>query len=192
LLINTFEAYSDCNNIICHAGLDPASSAFWIPASAGMTKKHTLKNVIPRPPIVVEGMLDRGIQGFFNLNTKDTYLFIMPRYHPLINRCMFFFTACRFNLHLLTLPPLFAKLTVSKEQGDVTMPKTLELPEVEFITNSEGKPKSVVLSIEDWRRINETLKIMSSRELMQSIRRAKLQLQNKTKLLSFKEVFDSL
>jgi len=29
-----------------------------------MTKKHALKNVIPR--------LDRGIQGFFNLNTKDT------------------------------------------------------------------------------------------------------------------------
>jgi len=72
------------------------------------------------------------------------------------------------------------------------MPKTLELPEVEFITNSEGKPKSVVLSIEDWRRINETLKIMSSRELMQSIRRAKFQLQNKTKLLSLKEVFESL
>jgi len=64
------------------------------------------------------------------------------------------------------------------------MPKTLELPEVEFITNSEGKPKSVVLSIEDWRRINETLKIMSSRELMQSIRRAKFQLHNKNKLLS--------
>jgi hypothetical protein len=35
----------------------------WIPASAGMTKKHTLKNVIPR--------LDRGIQGFFHLNMKD-------------------------------------------------------------------------------------------------------------------------
>jgi hypothetical protein len=37
----------------------------WIPASAGMTKKHALKNVILR--------LDRGIQGFFNLNTKDNY-----------------------------------------------------------------------------------------------------------------------
>jgi len=36
----------------------------WIPASAGMTKKYALKNVIPR--------LDRGIQGFFNFNMKDT------------------------------------------------------------------------------------------------------------------------
>ena len=33
-------------------------------AAAGMTKKHALKNVIPR--------LDRGIQGFFKLNTTDT------------------------------------------------------------------------------------------------------------------------
>ena len=47
--------------------------------STGMTKKHSLKNVIPRPPIVVEGMLDRGIQGFFNLNTKDT-LFLNADY----------------------------------------------------------------------------------------------------------------
>jgi len=72
------------------------------------------------------------------------------------------------------------------------MPKTLELPEIEFITTPEGKPKSVVLSLEDWRRINETLKIMSSKELIQSIRRAKRQLRNKTKLLSLEEVLESL
>ena len=72
------------------------------------------------------------------------------------------------------------------------MPKALELPQIEFITTPEGKPKSVVLSLEDWRRINETLKIMSSKELMQSIRRAKRQLRSKTKLLSFKEVLESL
>jgi PHD/YefM family antitoxin component YafN of YafNO toxin-antitoxin module len=73
------------------------------------------------------------------------------------------------------------------------MPKALELPEIEFITTPEGKPKSVVLSLEDWRRISETLKIMSSKELIQSIRRAKRQLRSKTtKLLSLKEVLESL
>lgn len=72
------------------------------------------------------------------------------------------------------------------------MLKTLELPKVEFITTPEGKPKSVVLSLKDWERINETLKIMSSKELMQSIRRAKQQLHNRIKLLSLKEVLENL
>ena len=69
--------------------------------------------------------------------------------------------------------------------------KTLDLPEVEYITSSEGKPKSVVVSIEDWKRITETLKIMSSRELIQSIRRAKRQLSSKKKLLSLETVTKS-
>ena len=72
------------------------------------------------------------------------------------------------------------------------MPKTLELQEIEFITTPDGKPKSVVLSLEDWRRISETLKIMSSKELIQSIRRAKRQLRSKAKLLSLEEVLESL
>lgn len=67
--------------------------------------------------------------------------------------------------------------------------KTHELPAVEFITTPEGKPKSVVLRFEDWERISETLKIMSSKELLQSIRRAKQQLLKKVKLLSFEDVF---
>jgi hypothetical protein len=45
-------------------------------------------------------------------------------------------------------------------QGILPMLKTLELPKVEFITTPEGKHKSVVLSIDDWERISETLKIM--------------------------------
>lgn len=61
------------------------------------------------------------------------------------------------------------------------MLKTLELPKVEYITSTEGKPKSVVLSLEDWKRITETLKIMSNKELMQSIRCAKKQLRGKEK-----------
>jgi len=92
----------------------------------------------------------------------------------------------------LTLNPLFAKLRIGKKQGDLNMPKTLELPEIEFITTPEGKPKSVVISFEDWRRISETLKIMSSKELIQSIRRAKRQLRSKTRLLSLEEVLESL
>jgi PHD/YefM family antitoxin component YafN of YafNO toxin-antitoxin module len=72
------------------------------------------------------------------------------------------------------------------------MLKTLALPKVEFITSTEGKPKAVVLSIEDWERITETLKIMSSKELMQSIRRAKKQLCGTAKLLSLKEVMENL
>jgi len=72
------------------------------------------------------------------------------------------------------------------------MLKTLELPKVEYITSTEGKPKSVVLSLEDWKRITETLKIMSGKELMQSIKRAKRQLRSNTRLLSLKEVMENL
>jgi PHD/YefM family antitoxin component YafN of YafNO toxin-antitoxin module len=72
------------------------------------------------------------------------------------------------------------------------MLKTLTLPKVEYITSTEGKPKAVVLSLEDWKRITETLKIMSSKELMQSIRRAKKQLRGTAKLLSLKEVMENL
>ncbi len=71
------------------------------------------------------------------------------------------------------------------------MLKTLKLPKIEYITSTEGKPKSVVLSLEDWERIAETLKIMFSKELMQSVRRAKKQLHG-GKLLTLKEVMENL
>jgi PHD/YefM family antitoxin component YafN of YafNO toxin-antitoxin module len=72
------------------------------------------------------------------------------------------------------------------------MAKSLGFPEIEFIITPEGKPKSVVLSLEDWKRINETLKIMSDKELMRSIRRAKQQLRSGNRLLSFEEVLENL
>ncbi len=72
------------------------------------------------------------------------------------------------------------------------MLKTLELPKVDFITTPEGKPKSVILSIDDWKRISETLKIMSSKELIQSVKRAKQQLRSGVKLLSLEEVMENL
>jgi len=70
--------------------------------------------------------------------------------------------------------------------------KTLELPKVEFITTPEGKPKSVVISIADWKRVSETLKIVSNKELMQSIKRAKQQLRTGAKLHTLKEVLENL
>jgi PHD/YefM family antitoxin component YafN of YafNO toxin-antitoxin module len=72
------------------------------------------------------------------------------------------------------------------------MSRALEFPEIEFITTPEGKPKSVILSIADWQRISETLKIVSSKELMQSVKRAKQQIRRKTRLLSFDDVFGNL
>jgi PHD/YefM family antitoxin component YafN of YafNO toxin-antitoxin module len=72
------------------------------------------------------------------------------------------------------------------------MLKALELPKIEFITTPEGKPKSVVLSIDDWKRISETLKIMSSKELMRAVKRAKQQLRSGVKLLSLEEVMGNL
>ncbi len=72
------------------------------------------------------------------------------------------------------------------------MINALELPEVEFITTPDGKPKSVVLSLEDWKRIAETLKIMSNKEMMQSIKRAKQQLRTGAKLLTLNEVLENL
>jgi PHD/YefM family antitoxin component YafN of YafNO toxin-antitoxin module len=72
------------------------------------------------------------------------------------------------------------------------MDKVFELSSIEYITTPEGRPKSVVLSLEDWKKVIETLKIMSNKELIQSIRRAKKQLSKGTKLLSFEEVLENL
>ena len=72
------------------------------------------------------------------------------------------------------------------------MQQILELPKVEFITTPEGKPKSVVLNVDDWKRIVETLKIMSSQELRESIKRAKNELRNGIKLFTLKEIVKNL
>ncbi|MFA5778858.1 MAG: hypothetical protein WC947_01840 [Elusimicrobiota bacterium] len=70
------------------------------------------------------------------------------------------------------------------------MQHILELPKIEFITTAKGRPKSVVLDFSDWKKIVETLKIMSSKELRQSITRAKSELQRGSKLFTLKEIFD--
>ncbi|OIO76299.1 MAG: hypothetical protein AUJ85_00565 [Elusimicrobia bacterium CG1_02_37_114] len=70
------------------------------------------------------------------------------------------------------------------------MQQTIDIPKVEFITTPKGTPKSVVLDIKDWKRIVETLKIISSKELMLSLTRAKNQLRDGIKPLSLKETFN--
>ena len=62
----------------------------------------------------------------------------------------------------------------------------------EFITTSSGKPRAVILSIADWEKISETLNIMSSKKFMKSLDRAKRQLREGVRLLSFEETFANL
>jgi hypothetical protein len=95
-------------------------------------------------------------------------------------------------VRLCALLTKYLPLWYLKQEEVLKMPPTLELPSIEFITTPDGKPKSVILSLKDWQRVNETLKIMSSKELMQSIKRAKKQLHSKIKLLSLKEVLENL
>ena len=68
------------------------------------------------------------------------------------------------------------------------MQHILELPKIDFITTVKGKPKSVILDFVDWKRIVETLKIMSSKELRKSINTAKDELHKGSKLYSIKEL----
>ena len=62
----------------------------------------------------------------------------------------------------------------------------------EFITTSSGKPRAVILSIADWEKISEILDIMSSKKLTKSIDRAKKELREGVRLLSFEETFANL
>jgi|AntAceMinimDraft_3_1070362.scaffolds.fasta_scaffold08216_4 PHD/YefM family antitoxin component YafN of YafNO toxin-antitoxin module len=63
---------------------------------------------------------------------------------------------------------------------------------LEFITTPSGQPRAVILNINDWEQISETLNIMSSKELTESIDRAKKQLKKGVRLLSFEETFADL
>lgn len=63
---------------------------------------------------------------------------------------------------------------------------------IEYLTSPLGKPRAVVIKIEDWDRIAETLSISSSKELMASLKRARAQLSKGEKLLSMEEVLSNL
>jgi len=72
----------------------------------------------------------------------------------------------------------------------IKMQHAIELPSVEFITTNKGEPKSVIVDVKDWQRIVETLKIISSKKLRQSIAIAKKELHRGAKLLTLEETFD--
>lgn len=66
------------------------------------------------------------------------------------------------------------------------------MPTVDYVASVNGKPKAVIMSIEDWERISGTLKILSNKEFAVSLARARRQLKDKVKLLSHQEVFGDL
>jgi len=69
---------------------------------------------------------------------------------------------------------------------------TLSLKELRYITSEDGKPNAVIISLEDFKRMMETLEIMSDRELTASINRARVELRKGRRLLSHREVFGDL
>ena len=78
------------------------------------------------------------------------------------------------------------KSTLSKSGTEI------DLTSIRYIATPSGKPKDVIISIRDWKKLVETLQIMSSKKLLNSINKAKRQLRTKTNLLSYNEVFNNL
>ena len=63
-----------------------------------------------------------------------------------------------------------------------------DLPSLQYITKPSGEPVSVVIGIEEFRSLFETLQIQSDEMLMASIDRARGQLREWRKLKTFEEV----
>lgn len=63
---------------------------------------------------------------------------------------------------------------------------------VRYLTETSGRPTAVVLDLQDWRRITETLGILANRHLMRSLRRAERQITRRAPLLTKEEVFRNL
>ncbi|MBI4063559.1 MAG: hypothetical protein HY401_04575 [Elusimicrobia bacterium] len=68
----------------------------------------------------------------------------------------------------------------------------ITVPEVEYIASANGHRKAVILSLRDWKRIKETLAVVTDRSLYSSLQRARKQLRQKVRLLTHKEVFGDL
>ena len=64
-----------------------------------------------------------------------------------------------------------------------------DLPSLQYITKPSGEPVSVVIGIEEFRSLFETLQIQSDEMLMASIDRARTQLRERQKLKTFEEFF---
>jgi len=63
------------------------------------------------------------------------------------------------------------------------------LKSLQFITSSEGEPKSVVISIDEFTSLLETLNIQAKKDLIESIDRARSKLSKSNSLLTYEEVF---
>lgn len=69
---------------------------------------------------------------------------------------------------------------------------SFNIKNIRYITSEDGKPKEVILSIADFKRIAETLDIVSDKELLDSINRARYGLRKGNKLLTHEQVFSGL
>ena len=64
--------------------------------------------------------------------------------------------------------------------------------DIRYVVSEEGEPQAVILSLETFGRLMETLNVMSDQELMASIERARAQLRNGQSLLTHEELFGNL
>ena len=67
--------------------------------------------------------------------------------------------------------------------------KFKELKSLSFITSPQGEAQSVILSIEDFKRLLETLSIEAKADLIDSIDRARRQLRGGQSLMTYEEIF---
>ena len=64
-----------------------------------------------------------------------------------------------------------------------------DLQSLRFITSPQGEPQSVILSIEEFKLLFETLSVEAKASLMDSIDQARQQLREGQPLMAFAEVF---
>jgi len=64
-----------------------------------------------------------------------------------------------------------------------------DLKSLRFISSPQGEPQSVILSIEEFKSLLETLSVEAKADLMDSIDRARQQLREGQPLMTFEEVF---
>ncbi len=72
------------------------------------------------------------------------------------------------------------------------MSTSYQIQDIQYIVSEDGEPRAVILSIETFNRLMETIDVMSNSELMESIRRARAEVRNGENLLTHEEVFKNL
>ena len=66
------------------------------------------------------------------------------------------------------------------------------LKSLQFITSPEGEPQSVIISIDEFSSLLETLNIQAKMDLMASIDRAREELRKTNSLMTYEEVLGEL